>query len=167
VQEEQKEWLRQIPRLFMLSIIYDLAFIDPFTAFRRLNPILGLITILAGGIIYILAFSFNFSMMLKIASVIILVGLFYTIIASYRRRPIYVFNLEESEKIVKEKGLILNDLKDINHARAIIEYSLYLSQKASNPQEMKKYLDIAYDTWFKVIKSQRNNLYLGLFKRKS
>lgn len=167
MEEEQKEWLKQIPRLFILSIIYDLAFIDPFTAFKRLNPIVGLIMILIGGIFYLISVSISSIMLLSISTIIVLIGLAYTFFASYRRRPIYIFDLDKSERIVKSKGLVLSDVNDIEHAKAIIEYSLYQSQKATNPQEMKKYLDLAYETWFKVIRNQRSNIYLGIFKRKN
>jgi|BEDMetMinimDraft_2_1075160.scaffolds.fasta_scaffold00278_5 hypothetical protein len=165
--EEEREWFRQIRRLFIISIIYDLAFVDPFTAFKRLNPIVGLIIILVGSIVYLISISASLNMIVYISFYLLIVGFLYTIIASYRRRPVYIFNLEESEKIIKEKGMNLKDLNDIQHAKAIIEYSLYLSQKASTPEEMKKFLDIAYDVWFKVIKAQSANLYLGIFKRKN
>jgi hypothetical protein len=165
VKREQREWLKQFQRLFLLSLFYDLVFLDPFTVIKKLNPVPGLLAIFFAGILYVVYESIKIEYILTISFWLVILGTFYVIITSFRRRPVYVFNIEESFKIVKEKGLELKDLNDLDHAKAIIEYMLYNCQNAKTVEEMKKQLDIAYDTWFKVIKNQ--TIYLGIFKRKT
>jgi hypothetical protein len=165
VKREQREWLKQFQRLFLLSLFYDLVFLDPFTVIKKLNPVPGLLAIFFAGILYVIYEFTKFEYILTISFWLAILGSLYVIITSFRRRPVYVFNIEESFKIVKEKGLELKDLNDLDHAKAIIEYMLYNCQNAKTVEEMKKQLDIAYDTWFKVIKNQ--TLYLGIFKRKT
>lgn len=161
--EENLKWLIQLRRLFLLSLIYDIAFLDPFTTIRHPNPITGLIGIIAGSIVYII--SINYPFLEKISFAILIVSTIWVIIASFRRKPIYVLQLDRSMKIIEEKGLKLNNIEDLEHAKAIIEYSLFMSQKAKDPNEMKFYLDIAYDTWFKIIKAKSSLPVLSLFKK--
>jgi len=152
--EEQLKWLTQLRRLFILALIYDIAFIDPFTVVRKPNPITGMFGLLFGAILYLFAYSFNNEIIISISYIIIASSTIWILISSFRRRPIYVFDLEKSFKIVNEKGLELKDLNDLEHAKAIIEYALYVSQNAKEPEEMKKYLDIAYETWTSVLRSK-------------
>lgn len=163
---ENKEWMKQIPRLFILSLIYDIAFIDPFTAIKKLNPILGLLGIFIASIIFLVSKLIKLQFLETISIIVLLISFTFTLIASIRRKPVYIFEIKKSEEIVKKKGFELKKINDLEHAKAIIEYALYMSQKSETPTKMKYYLDIAYTTWFKVIKQQRNNLYLGIFKKK-
>jgi len=167
MKKEQKEWIKQIPRLYLLCLIYDFAFYNPFNAIKNLSPTLGFIGIIFGAIIYLFYEYLKIPILLDISYTVVILSFFYTIATSIRKRPLYVFDIEKSSKIVNEKGLKLKDINDLEHAKAIIEYSIYMSQAAKEALEMKKYLDIAYETWFNVIKAQKNNLYLGIFKRKS
>ncbi len=164
MKKEQKEWLKQLQRLFLISLFYDLVFLDPFTVIKKLNPVPGLLAIFFAGVLYISYEFAKIEYILTISFWLAILGTFYVIVTSFRRRPVYVFNIEESLRIVKEKGLELKDLNDLAHARAIIEYLLYSCQNAKTVEEMKKQLDLAYDTWFKVVKNQ--TIYLGIFKRK-
>ncbi|HLI45635.1 MAG TPA: hypothetical protein VKU94_00390 [Geobacterales bacterium] len=152
--EEQLKWLAQLRRLFILALIYDFAFLDPFTVIRKPNPITGMFGLLIGAFIYLLGIYLGHSWLVMVSYFIAVVSAIWILFTSYRRRPLYVFDLEKSMKLVSEKGLKLKDSEDLEHARAIIEYSLYLSQKMKEPEEMKKYLDIAYDTWLSVLKSK-------------
>jgi hypothetical protein len=165
VKPEQREWLKQLQRLFLISLFYDIAFLDPFNAIKKLNPVPGLLAIFFAGILYILYELTKIGYLLTVGFYLVIIGCLYIIVVSFRRKPVYVFNIQESERIVKEKGLILKDLNDLEHAKAIIEYMLYNCQNAKSVEEMKRQLDIAYDVWFKVIKNQ--TIYLGILKRKT
>jgi DNA integrity scanning protein DisA with diadenylate cyclase activity len=165
--EEQLKWLSQLRRLFLLSLIYDIAFIDPFTMIKKPNPITGMFGLLIGSIAYLIARYVNSNGLLMISYSIIIGSMIWIFISSYRRRPIYVFDIENSRRIIEEKGIELKDPLDIEHAKAIVEYTLYESQKAETPEEMKKYLDIAYETWLKVLKNKGISFPYVLSKIKS
>ncbi len=152
--EEKLRWLPQMRRLFLLSLIYDIAFLDLFTLTNKPNPIIGMIGLSIGGFVYVLSQLLNIIFLENISFFILIASAIWVIFSSFRRRPIYVFDIEKAKELVNKKGLKIENLDDIEHAKAIIEYSLYMTQQAKSPEEMKKYLDIAYETWYKVMKKK-------------
>ncbi len=164
---DKLKWFPQLRRLFLLSLIYDIAFIDLFTLTNKPNPIIGIIGLSIGGIVYIISQLLNFKLLENLSFLTLIVSTIWIIFSSFRRKTLYAFDIKKAEEIVNKKSLNIENFDDLEHAKAIIEYSLYMSQQAKTPAEMKKYLDIAYDTWYKVMKNKGYTLPYIFMKKRS
>lgn len=164
--EEQLKWFTQLRRLFFLSIVYDIAFLDLFTIVKKPNPMLGMLGIFTGSVVYLISSILGLNFLEKLSYVIIIASAIWVLITSFRRRPLYVFEVEKSKEVIARKGLEVKNFEDLEHIKAVIEYNLYMSQQAKTPEEMKRFLDSAYEVWFKTLKARGSVFPYGLFKKR-
>ncbi|MCQ5340228.1 MAG: hypothetical protein NO483_00715 [Candidatus Methanomethylicia archaeon] len=138
--------------LLILSIFYDIIFIDKFWTnpklFRAYIGLIGIVLIALSGILYFIEKNFFFYDISSLFGIIIILGTIMFIIGGFRRGISISFDINKSREYLMSLGTILCILSDIRQSSAIIEVIIsFINSKKFILKNPEGIIQFAYDIW--------------------
>ncbi len=138
--------------LLILSIFYDIIFIDKFWTspklFRAYIGLIGIVLIAFSGILYFIEKNLFFYDNPSLCGFIIIIGTIMFIIGGFRRGISISFDVNRSKEYLMSLDTILCILSDIRQSSAIIEVIIsYISFKKFTLKNPEGVIQFAYDIW--------------------